>query len=917
MVGWQVGLVSLAYLGLLFAIAYYGDKRAESGRSLTQNPYIYTLSIAVFCTSWTFYGSVGRAATTGLDFLPIYIGPTLVFVVWSVIWVKIIRICKVNRITSIADFISSRYGKSAILGGLVTVIAVIGITPYISLQLKSIAESFTIIVDYSNPRGAGGEGIFAFDTTLVVALVLAMFSILFGTRHIDASEHHEGLVSAIAFESIVKLFAFLAVGFFVTFGLHDGFTDLFGKAEAAGLSHLFTVAHDRGYGQWMTMTLLSMAAIICLPRQFYITAVENADEQHLRKAVWLFPLYLLVINVFVLPIALTGAMAFAGQDANADMYMLTVPIRHDQGALALFAFIGGLSAATSMVIVAAIALSTMVCNNLVMPLLLRWKIVDAGEGSDLSMLLLTIRRASIVLILILGYGYFRFASESYSLVTIGLVSFAAAAQFAPAIIGGIFWKGATYRGALVGLSMGFLVWIYTLLLPSFAQSGWLPISFIQQGPWGISLLRPYALFGLEGFDHLSHALFWSMLANIGCYALVSLRFAAGTLERIQAALFVDVFLHTEGMRDSWTQDGSATVGDLEELVGRFVGKQRATSAFHTFARDQGVTLRRNQTADRALLNHVERLLAGAVGSATARVMVGSVVKGGIVGLDDMYQILDETSQAIQYSRMLEAKSNELEDTTKQLQAANERLKELDSLKDDFLSTISHELRTPLTSIRAFTEILSNEAGVTAQERRHFMAVIAKESERLTRLIDQILDLAKMEAGQLDWSMAGVDLRGAVDEALGAMDGLVKERAIRLEVDVPAHLPMVRADRDRLVQVVINLLSNAVKFCRSPGGLIQVRAAPAADGLLVSITDNGDGIRAEDRDRIFEKFHQLYRGSAAQPSGTGLGLAICRQIVSFFGGEIWVENRDGGGACFSFTLPYDRVQEVVGRVGAMT
>jgi len=684
MVGWLVGVVALAYLGLLFAIAYYGDKRAEAGRSLTQNPYIYTLSIAVFCTSWTFYGSVGRAAATGLDFLPIYIGPTLVFVVWSVIWVKIIRICKVNRITSIADFISSRYGKSAILGGLVTIIAVVGSTPYISLQLKSIATSFTILVDYSNPHGIRADGMFAIDTTLVVALVLAMFSILFGTRHIDASEQHEGLVAAIAFESIVKLFAFLAVGFFVTYGVYNGFADLFSKAQQADLTHLFTVGQDSGYATWMTMIILSMAAIICLPRQFYITAVENADEQHLRKAVWLFPLYLLVINIFVLPIALSGTMAFGGDVSNADMFVLSVPIFHDQAALALFAFIGGLSAATSMVIVAAIALSTMVCNNLVMPLLLRWRVVDASQGGDLSGLLLTIRRASIVGILILGYGYFRFASESYSLVTIGVVSFAAAAQFAPAIIGGIFWKGATYRGALVGLLLGFSVWLYTLLLPSFAQSGWLPISFIEQGPWGVSLLRPYALFGLEGFDRLSHALFWSMLANIGAYVVFSLRFTPSTIERIQGALFVDVFLHTEGLHESWTQTGSSTVGDLEELVGRFVGRQRATSAFHSFAREQGETLRKGQIADRALLNHVERLLAGAIGSATARVMIGSVVKGGIVGLDDMYQILDETSQVIEYSRMLEAKSNELEVTTKQLQDANERLKELDSLKDGFL-----------------------------------------------------------------------------------------------------------------------------------------------------------------------------------------------------------------------------------------
>ena len=465
----------------MFAIAYYGDKGAERGHSITKNPYIYTLSIAVFCTSWTFYGSVGLAARSGLDFLPIYIGPTLVFAVWSVGWVKILRICKVNRITSIAEFISSRYGKNSILGALVAMIAVIGTTPYISLQLKSIATSFEIITNYSEEQSIINPVLsqFGLDTTFLIAIVLAIFSILFGTRHIDASEHHQGIVAAIAFESIVKLFAFLAVGIFVTFSVHNGFGDLFAKAQEAELSNLFTINPEGGYATWVTMIILSMLAIICLPRQFYITAVENTDENHLRTAVWLFPLYLLVINIFVLPIAISGRLAFTG-GMDADMFVLTVPMHYDNGALALLAFIGGLSAATSMVIVAAIALSTMVCNNIVMPMLVKMHWVDLERSHNISSLLLLIRRASIIGILILGYAYFRIASGSYSLVTIGLVSFAAAAQFAPAIIGGMFWKGASLKGALAGMSLGTLVWAYTLLLPSFAQSGWLPTIFTME-----------------------------------------------------------------------------------------------------------------------------------------------------------------------------------------------------------------------------------------------------------------------------------------------------------------------------------------------------------------------------------------------------------------------------------------------------
>ena len=913
MQGGLVAIASIAYLGTLFAIAYFGDKRAEQGRSLTQNPYIYTLSIAVFCTSWTFYGSVGLAARSGLDFLPIYLGPTLVFVVWSVVWVKIVRICKLNRITSIADFISSRYGKSSRLGGLVALIAVVGTTPYISLQLKSIATSFEIITNYSGDSSGINPVLsqFGLDTTFLIALALAIFSILFGTRHIDASEHHEGIVAAIAFESIVKLFAFLAVGFFVTYGVYNGFGDLFAQASQAGLDQLFTIAPTGdvggGYGTWVTMIILSMLAIICLPRQFYITAVENSDENHLRTAVWLFPLYLLVINIFVLPIAISGRMAFAGGGVDADMFVLTVPIFYGQGSLAVLAFIGGLSAATSMVIVAAIALSTMVCNNLVVPMLVNWRWVDLEKRSDLTGLLLLIRRASIIGILILGYGYFRIASGSYSLVTIGLVSFAAAAQFAPAILGGMFWKGASLKGAMTGLALGTLVWAYTLLLPSFAQSGWLPTSFIDYGPMGIAFLKPYALFGMDGFDRLSHALFWSMFANIGAYVVVSLLTHQSTIERIQGAMFVDVFLYTEGLKDSRFLQGSASIGDLRDLVGRFVGEERAEKSFQTFAAEQGVVLRPSQIADTGWLDRAEKMLAGAVGSATARVMIGSVVKGGIVSLDEMYKILDETSQAIQYSRMLETKSRELEDTTFQLQAANERLKELDSLKDDFLNTISHELRTPLTSIRAFSEILSDTPDIDEEESIRFLRVIRKESERLSRLIDQILDLAKMESGQMDWTLANVDSRPIIEEAIAAMTGLMQERGVTLKVDLPAGMPMIRADHDQLVQVLVNLLSNAVKFCRHPGGYVGVSARVKRDNLFISVADNGDGVPNDLKGEIFEKFHQFNRGTDKMPRGTGLGLAICRQIVTYLGGEIWVDDNPAGrGAQFNFTVPLSKV-----------
>jgi len=906
--GWAILLTSLAYLCLLFAIAYTVDKRADAGQSLIANPYIYTLSIAVYCTSWTFYGSVGRAASSGIDFLPIYLGPTLTFVVWWFVLRKIIRISKAHRITSIADFISSRYGKSTGLSILVTVIAVVGIMPYISLQLKAVSTSFNVLLQYpvvATPPVPAHVPVLA-DTALLVALVLAAFAILFGTRHIDASEHHEGMVAAIAFESVVKLAAFLAVGIFVTFGLYNGFGDLFAAAQAEPKIVRLLTLDSGAYGQWMTLMLLSMAAIIFLPRQFQVTVVENVDEAHLQKAVWLFPLYLLAINIFVLPIAIGGLLAFPEGLVDADTFVLTLPMAEQQELLALFVFIGGLSAATGMVIVAAIALSTMISNDLVMPGLLRLSWLRLTERGDLTGLLLFIRRGSILLILLLGYGYFRLAGESDALVTIGLVSFAAAAQFAPAIIGGIFWKGGTRNGALAGLGMGFAVWTYTLLLPSFARSGWLPISFIDLGPLGIELLKPQALFGLQEMDSLSHAMFWSMLANIGGFIGFSLSGRQSAIERIQGALFVDVFKHsgTQGGGSRFWR-GSATVSDLRALLVRFVGRDRAERALGGYARGRGLNLAKLHEADADLVNFVERLLAGAIGAASARVMVASVAKGEMLRIEEVMEILEETSQVIEYSHGLEQKSRELEATTAQLRAANERLKELDRLKDDFLSTVSHELRTPLTSIRSFSEILFDNPALETAERRRFLTIIVKESERLTRLINQILDLAKMEARRMEWQMEELDPTGVLKEALAATSSLFAERAIKLELKLDDRLPKVHVDRDRLMQVILNLLSNAVKFCHETQGLVVVSAAARDEGLYVSVADNGLGVAAEKRKMIFEKFQQANEALTDRPGGTGLGLAISRQIVEFFGGRIWVESVPGHGAKFSFIIPLNR------------
>jgi signal transduction histidine kinase len=711
------------------------------------------------------------------------------------------------------------------------------------------------------------------------------------------------MVAAIAFESVVKLLAFVAVGLFVTYGLYNGFSDLFNHARLMpDLNTIITFGGGMSYGTWAALTFLSMLSIMLLPRQFQIAVVENVNEAHLRKATWLFPLYLLAINVFVLPIAIGGMMQFPSGNVDADTFVLTLPMAHQQQALALFAFIGGLSAATGMVIVETIALSTMVCNDLVMPLLLRIKVLRLAERSDLSFWLLSIRRTAIVFVMLLGYAYFRLAGEAYALVSIGLISFAAVAQFAPILLGGLFWKEGTRVGAITGLLAGFLIWSYTLLLPSFAKSGWLAIGFVENGLWGIALLKPQELFGLQGLDEISHCMFWSMLLNVGLYIGVSLLGRQSAAEHSQATLFVDVFKTTADAPGSRFWRGSASLPELFSLAQRFLGRLRAERAFAAYARLRGVKSHHDLKADAALVGHVEILLAGAIGAASARVVIASAVTEEPLDLQEVMTIIEESSQAIAYGRKLEQKSRELETATANLTAANVRLQELDRLKDDFISTVTHELRTPLTSIRAFSEILRDNPALEVEERSRFLGIVVKESERLTRLINQVLDAAKIESGNVEWRSTEINLIEIIDEAVAATTQVFKEKNVSVQSTFPPVVPPIRADPDRLMQVLLNLLSNAGKFCRPEHGKVEILVTVLSDSVSVCVRDNGIGISLEDQDVIFEKFRQVGDTLTDKPQGTGLGLSICRQIISHFNGRLWVESEYGRGASFFFSLP---------------
>ncbi|MGK2229751.1 sodium:solute symporter family protein, partial [Devosia sp.] len=630
---------AIGYVGLLFVLAFFGDRRARSHKkSFLHSPAVYTLSISVYCTSWTFYGAVGNAARSGLEFLTIYLGPTLVFVGWWFLLRRLVRISHNQRITSLADLLSSRFGKSNRLAVLVTCIAVIGIAPYIALQLKAVTSSIQTVAGASEFGQGSLAGIDDVGLAFGIAAAMAVFTILFGTRHVDAKEQHHGVVAAIAFEAVVKLTALLAVGVFVVYA-GGGFEGIFSRAAKMGVGPQDGNSFD---DRWLTTLALSVAAIVCLPRQFQVTVVENSDENHLRVASWAFPAYMLLMSLFILPIAMFGLTSMP-EGSNPDMFALTLPMAAGQDALALFAFIGGFSSATSMIILESIALSIMVSNHIVMPLVLRFSSGEpSGDGQGVSRSLLVARRFSIVLILSLGFFYFFFTRDSNALAPIGLISFTAIAQFFPAVLAALFWRDASLKAATAAIAAGFVVWVWCSFLPSFESVSPQVAMLLDNGPWGIAWLRPEALFGLDGLDPLSHAAFWSLTINVLTLTVVSLLTTQSALERIQATLFVDVFRRGHVAQGNFVR-GSATANDLFFVAERVLGERRAAALFETAARESGVDPDRLEPSSE-FIGRLERELAGSIGAASAHVMLSKVVSGSDVSLEEVMQMADETQQ---------------------------------------------------------------------------------------------------------------------------------------------------------------------------------------------------------------------------------------------------------------------------------
>lgn len=884
-------LILTVYLALLFFIAHWAEKKSNT--KWTNNPFVYTLSLAVYCTAWTYYGSIGVAAKSGLSYLTVYLGPIIVIPAWMIILKKIIRISRVNKISSIADFISLRYGNSRFLGAIVTIVCLFGILPYIALQLKAISETFHIVTQTSF-----SSNIFN-DTTTYVAIALALFASYYGTRYVDASEKRRGIVTAVALESVLKLFFFLLVGIYVTFFAFDGFDDIYTQAsQLADFKQKNTIGGLSQALDWFFLCMLSLFAIFLLPRQFQMSVIENNKENHIKKAIWLFPLYLVLFNIFVYPIAWGGNILFEGKAVNADTYSLLIPQLFGNEFITVLVFLGGFSAAISMIIVSSISLSTMLSNNVLIPYGFLGRLINENKDTNAKRIV-NIRKIGIFSLIILAYAIYRFFVLDYNLFSIGLISFVVIAQLAPAFFGALLWRRGSLNGAVTGIILGFLVCVYTILIPYAIGISNENSTFLSEGPLGIELLKPLQLFGLDYLSPIAHALFWSLFFNAMAYFGISVSFKGNYRERNYAEMFVDIDKYITMHENAFVWKGTAYTSDIKKVLVRFLGEERTNRALNLFHLKYNVD-KNQELADARLIKFAENLLTGHIGTASARILISSVVKEDKISLKEVLSILEESKENIITNKKLTEVSKELKALTGKLQDANEQLVEKDKQKDEFLDTVTHELRTPITAIKAASEILHDDDDIPEALKKQFLQNIISESDRLNRLIDKILDLEKFETGKQKIMLSKNNLIQTISKAIEPLQQLIRNKNITLEFDKNREV-VTYFDQDRIIQVVTNLVSNAIKFCPEKEGRIEIQITETKNEIVTSIIDNGKGINPKDLEIIFDKFYQSKNQNIKKPVGSGLGLAICKQIVEHHKGKIWAESTNGTTRLI-FTLP---------------
>ncbi|MBR9854855.1 MAG: sodium:proline symporter [Algicola sp.] len=892
MSNYAVGLVIVLYLSMLFVLAYFAEKNKRS--KWTNNPYVYTLSLAVYCTAWTYYGSVGIASSSGISFLAIYLGPVIALPLWIVLMKKVIRISKQHKISSIADFISMRYGNNRQLGALVTLTCLFAIIPYISLQLKAVSETFSLI----SGKVSYESSVFFDDSTFYIALLIAVFVAFYGTLSTDTSDHRKGIVATVALESILKLCFFLVIGIYITFYLFDGTSDIYNQASLQeNFEQLTSFGGVENGFNWLFTICLSFFAIFLLPRQFHVAVVENDNESHLRKAIWLFPLYLLLFNVFVIFIAWAGNISLP-ETVNYDYYSLLLPLQENDYGLALMVFIGGFTTVISMIVVSTLSLSTMVSNNIVIPYGFIKTLVE-GNPEENTKRIKNIRRIAVFLLIIIAYFFYIRFSAQLSLYSIGLISFLIIAQLAPSFFLGLTWRRGTARGAEMGILIGLAVVFYTLFLPIISKAAMPELDFDIEGFFGYAWLRPAHFFGLDYLTPESNAFFWSMSLNTIGFVGLSLRTKGNYRERNYAEMFVNHENYGNLQEGGFIWKGEAYVTDIKRLLSRFLGEQRTNRALRLFNKKYNIS-ETEERADARLINFSEKLLTGSIGIASAKILLASVSKETPISLTEVLNILEESKETKANNKLLREKSEELAAMTQQLKAANEELLIQDKLKDEFLDTVAHELKTPITSIKAASEVLEDE-NMPPELRNRFLENINQDTDRLSTLIHNILDLEKLSGNRTELDIREYNMSDTVKKAIKGVEQIASKKEVKIKFSNKEKV-FAFYDEDRILQVLTNLLSNSLKFTEPHNGRIKILLENLDNEVLVAIEDNGRGIPDEDRDYIFEKFYQSKNQNIKKPKGSGLGLAICKKIVESHKGAIIVDKNFNTGARMIFSIP---------------
>ncbi|MEC3876885.1 ATP-binding protein [Chryseobacterium salviniae] len=879
--------VVLFYLALLFLVAHLAEKKRS--KLWIDNPYIYALSLAVYCTAWTYYGSIGVAATSGLNYLPIYIGPITIIPAWIYINTRIVRISRVNKISSLADFISLRYGNSRSFSAIITIVCLLAIIPYIGLQIKAISETFHLVTET-----AMSENILTDSATFVVVLI-ALFSSYYGTRYVDASEKRLGIISAIALESFLKLFFIIILGLFVIYFVFDGVSDIYTKAsQFKDFKSKNTFNGIEGAMNWMILCMISGTAICILPRQFHTAIVENRKEKHIKTAIWFFPLYLLIFTLFIFPIAWGGRLIFDGQNVNPEFYSILIPQYFDNTLITVLVFLGGLSSCISMIIISAITLSIMLSNNLIIPYGLLGKFKSENEIQN-TRNITNIRKFSIFALIIMAFAFYKYFILKTSLDSVGLISFVIIAQLAPAFFGAIFWRRGSYKGAVAGLIAGLIICYFGLIIPQYYFSYNQEFKGVLRDMYNV-----FDFFTIPYLDRIPQVFFWSLLVNTGLFAIISVSIKGNYRERNFAELYVDIDKYIQNHENAFIWRGKAYVSDIKNILERFLGKAKTEQALRIFNLKYNIDFQ-TETADSRFIKFSENLLAGRIGTASAKILIEGVTKEDKISLKEVLNILEESKENISLNKKLTEQSEELQKLSADLKNANENLIIKDRQKDDFLDSVAHELRTPITAIRSAGEILADDDDIPSEIKKEFLNNIITESDRLSEIINDILYLDKLEHGDIALHMGKNNILETYKKALNPLLHLIQNKKIHLSEVNLINQFVFEYDEARMIQLFQNILGNALKFTEEQG-TIQTKLSEKDNDLIIKIFNTGKHIPEEDLEMIFDKFYQSKNQNILKPTGSGLGLAICKKIAEAQGGTIKAEN-SGLGVTFTVTLPH--------------